>query len=878
MNIYVLPLAEPQATLAVVGGKGASLARLVAAGLPVPGGFHVTTEAYRRFVAENDLQPVILAALQAADPSQPETLEPASRTIREAFSCAPIPGDITEAVACAYRELCDSAVAVRSSATAEDLPDASFAGQQDTYLNVTGIEAVLDAVRRCWASLWTARAIAYRMRQGIDPNTVSLAVVVQIMVPADASGILFTANPMTGQRNQAVINAAWGLGEAIVGGLVTPDILIVDKTTSAIVERQIAYKEVMTVRVDGATAEQPVPENLRDLPILDNVHAADLVRLGTRIEDLYGQPMDIEWTLRNGELAIVQARPITALPDAVPSSPTKWKLPKGAYIAVRNNIVELMADPLTPLFSTLGRAAINASLQRVMATVMGLPNLMPDEIIIAVNEYAYNNGSLTARQLGRVLWYSPRILKTMFTGAVERWTETGRPKYLATAEHWQAQPWREYSTVQLMSVTRELTEAAIDAFGALVAGVIPAAWISEGLFTAVYKIFIKRRGDPSAPTYLLGFDSIPILAEKSLYDLAGWSRTRTDLAAYLARTSAAQLAAYLDNGQPPAEVASEDWLEWRSRFRTHLDHYGHTVYSLDFSNPVPADDPAPLLATLKLFLSGHGTNPYDRQQTAATRREQATNVLLKRLKGLRLRLFRKFLTLAQRYAPLREDGLADLGLIYPLLRQMLLEVGCRFVSVGVIDQPDDIFWLTQDEVEQSAVHIDRGEATSSLAALVPHRRGIWRAAARITPPSKLPQMKIAGVDLKAMRSRRARRKGNTFKGVAASPGQVTATARVLHGPADFSAMRPGDVLVAPITTPAWTPLFAMASAVVTDVGGPLSHGSIVAREYGIPAVLGTQVATERIRSGQQIRVDGDRGVVTLLDTPPIMTPRNWTVK
>ena len=222
MSEYTLTLSDPQATLAIAGGKGASLARLIAAGLPVPDGFHVTTDAYQQFVDENDLQHHILAALEPADPAQPATLEVASQAIRELFSQARIPAAIAGAVVQAY---------AGSSATAEDLPDASFAGQQATYLNVKGAGAVLAAVKRCWASLWTARAIGYRARQGIDQGAVRLAAVVQLLVPAEAAGILFTANPITGARDQAMISAAWGLGEAVVGGLVTPDAITVDKAT-----------------------------------------------------------------------------------------------------------------------------------------------------------------------------------------------------------------------------------------------------------------------------------------------------------------------------------------------------------------------------------------------------------------------------------------------------------------------------------------------------------------------------------------------------------------------------------------------------------------------------------------------------------------------
>jgi pyruvate,water dikinase len=456
------------------------------------------------------------------------------------------------------------------------------------------------------------------------------------------------------------------------------------------------------------------------------------------------------------------------------------------------------------------------------------------------------------------------IMKRMFTGAVERWTDVGRPRYVATVERWQAEHWHELSATDILGAVRELAEAAIDAYGALVGGVIPAAWISEGLFTLVYKTLIKRRGDLTAPTYLMGFDSLPIRSEKSLYDLAEWARARADLAIYLSDTPAPRLAAQLGDDQPPSGVNVDDWREWQSRFQAHLRRYGHTIYNLDFANPVPADDPEPSLETFKLFLSGQGVNPHSRQQAAAERREQATQAVLKRLKRLRLKLFTKFLATAQRYAPLREDGLADVGLSYPLLRRMLREVGRRFVEGGMIEQPDDIFWLNQDEVECAAASLDRGEALGCLVATVPQRKATWRAARRAVPPIMLPQVKFLGLDIGELKAKRkGGRDRDTLKGVAASPGRVTAPARVVNGPEDFSQMQTGDVLVAALTTPAWTPLFARAAAIVTDVGGPLSHGSIVAREYGIPAVLGTGAATKRIRSGQMITVDGSAGVVTL---------------
>ena len=279
---------------------------------------------------------------------------------------------------------------------------------------------------------------------------------------------------------------------------------------------------------------------------------------------------------------------------------------------------------------------------------------------------------------------------------------------------------------------------------------------------------------------------------------------------------------------------------------------------------MPADDPVPLLETLQLFASGQGTNPHARQQGAAAKRDQAQIAITRRLKGLRLKGFSRLVSMAQRFAPLREDGLADIGLGYPLLREILGELGSRLAAGGLIDRPDSIFWLTKDEIAQAAARLDAGGGLAPVDPLIRQRKAAWRAARRVIPPMMLPQMKIFGFDLMELKSGRARKqKGNLIKGDAASPGKVTAPACIVHGPEDFSKMKAGDVLVAPITTPAWTPLFARAAAVVTDVGGPLSHGSIVAREYGIPAVLGTDVATQRIQDGQKIVVDGTNGTVLL---------------
>jgi phosphohistidine swiveling domain-containing protein len=862
--------------IALAGGKGANLGELSSAGLPVPPGFVVTTQAYDAFVQTGALKDQIVSLASQAD--DPAAFEEAAERIHTLFTGATVAEAMANEIRAAYAKMSEEgerAVAVRSSATAEDLAEASFAGQQETYLNVRGEDALLEAIKECWASLWTARAMAYRARQGIDPDTVSLAVVVQEMVEAEAAGMLFTADPVSGRRDRAVINAAWGLGEAVVGGQVTPDTLVVEKESSGrVISRETADKEVMTVYTkEGGTEERPVPPKRRRAPVLDEEAAEELVGYGARIEDHYGAPQDIEWALAaGGELFILQARPITALPEAEADPPTDWSVPDSKALYVRASIVEQMPDPLSPLFADLIEGAVVRSLRKLMDELLGEDVLREGDLTFpTINGYAYYYYTLAA--MWRVSAKSPAAFHVLMGSGErsvrERWREYSRPRYQRTVEGWEAKPPEDLSATNLLAGVRELLDAGAEYYTS-VQTIIPLAATSEALFTAFYDRLVRREGDPPAQTFLIGFDSTPIRAEKSLYDLAVWCGEHPGLAATLKDTPSDQATELLRTEEPPAGVEEGLWQEWRSRFQAHLDRFGHTVYNLDFMTPVPADDPTPLLDTLKFYLRGEGRNPHERQRRTAERREEAVRVVLERLDAPRRKLFGRLLRWAQDVAPMREDALADVGLGWPLMRRMLLELGRRLVEAGAVKRPADVFWMRRQELEDMAASLDAsldaGETQlTSLADAVEERKMLWRGRRRVTPPQLLPKGTWVELFRGWMPAGSEEQSGDTIKGTGASGGQVTAPARVLSGPEDFGQMRPGEVLVAGITTPAWTSLFAMASAVVTDVGGPLSHSSIVAREYGIPAVLGTAVATRRIKSGQNVRVDGDAGTITLLD-------------
>jgi pyruvate,water dikinase len=863
ISSYILSLESADATLALVGGKGESLGRLARAGFLVPGGFHVTTVAYREFIAANHIEREIEAAAAAASPNEPASLDCASASIQSLILRGTIPCEITAAIRSHYAEMgADVPVAVRSSATAEDLPGMSFAGQQETYLNVRGTDAVVAAVQRCWASLWTSRAIGYRAKQRISSEGVAIAVVVQKLIMADVAGILFTANPVTGARDEMVINAAWGLGEAVVSGLVTPDTFVVNRKTGVAFSQDIAVKEIMTVRSETGTREHPVPEGQRRAATLGPNELGELIRAGESIEKLFGTPSDIEWAFGGSRLFVLQARPITALPE--PRTVLDWTLPRARGRYARSSVIELMPEPLTPLFISLGLPGFNEAMRGLFERTMGLGGSLPATYqLVTINDFAYYDFGANGRELLRILARVPRAIPKiyrMILRAHERWNDEARPAYAELTARWTARDLREVPTVELLDGAKDICRLAGNYYVTIQSGILPVAYGTEALFTKLYDRLAKRRGDPAAPVFLLGIDNMPMQSEKSLFDLAVWARGQDGLRGYLENTPSAEISTAFESGKSPVTEA-DVWHEFHRRLSEHLDRFGNSIYDLDFAKCLPVEDPVPTIETLRYFLSGQARNPHERQVAAAAAREAASAALLARLGFLRRPVLDWLLGIAQRFSPERENALADVGLGWLVLRRMLREAGRRCVDAGCIGAIDDVFWLEYGEIALA-------EPGMNYSALVAERRAKWERERKATPPVMLPLEKgarLMGIDMSgSLPARTGQTEGASIRGVGSSPGQVTGVARVIHGTDEFSLMKPGDILIAKVTTPAWTPLFALAAGIVTDVGGPLSHSSIVAREYQIPAVLGTGVATERIRNGQRVVVDGDAGVVELL--------------
>jgi pyruvate,water dikinase len=849
------------------GGKGANLGELLTTGLDVPPGFCVTTAAYRRTVVETGLAGAIENALRDVRADDPGSAEAASACITRLFEDLPLPDDLAEEILAAYRALGAPPVAVRSSATTEDLPGASFAGQQATLLNVRGKDELLGAVRRCWASLWSARAIAYRERQGFRHDRAAIAVVVQQLVSAEVSGVLFTANPVSGARDEIVINAALGLGEAIVGGLTTPDSFTLGRATLAVRERQTGRQEVETVLAERGTTERPLEPERAVRSMLNDTQLARLAEIGLSIEHHFGSPQDIEWAYADGRFWVLQARPITNLPPRSLSE-VCWEPPFPNSAWWRRQVVENMPEPLSPLFDELYlREGLELSIDAMMAffsmTYFRVEDFVDRPLFTTVNGYAYTRANYKPFRWGAIpmfLRVTVDEFRVMFRDeGLAYWREQALPAYLTKVERWKAANPASASDERLLAGVRELALADARYWFACVL-MLARAKITDALLGRFLKMVARGRGLTSG-MFLRGFSSPTVDAGAELEGLAERIQASNELRTVVTATPAADL--------PEALRSTPVGQDSLTAFSRYLDQYGHQVYNLDFVVPTQADDPLPVLLSLKAMVQQQrpGYDPRSRQQAIVAERDALVEETTRSLDPLRRRLFRLLLGWAQRLGPHREQALFYMGAGWPTLRRLVLELGRRLVESGSLFAAEDVFFLETSEIRTAISARDSGQAKPKLANLAHERRELREARKRLHPPPVVPpayKVRFGPFDMSAFETqRRNEPEGTTLRGFAVSPGQVSAPASVIRSPADFSRIEPGTILVCPTTTPAWTPLFSQARGLVTDIGGVLAHGSIVAREFGIPAVLGTGEASKRIRHGQRITVDGDRGLVLL---------------
>ncbi len=878
---FVLPLADATLTLATGGGKAVNLGAMLRAGLPVPDGAVVTTEAYRSFVAANGLAGAIDAAwVHAADPT---AVEAASAQLRIAFEAGVVPPAIADALRAAWAQLGPQAVAVRSSATAEDLPDASFAGQQDTYLNVRGADAVADAVRRCWGSLWTARAMAYRARQGIRPEDVALAVVVQRMAPATAAGVMFTVHPVTGRADRAVINATWGLGEALVSGRVNPDTLVVEKASGAVLRVELGDKAVMTAETATGTAEAEVSAERRAQRALTDAQAAALARHGVALEALFGGPQDVEWAVVEGGVVLLQSRAITTMAPAIPGDDAWPPIDRGQPwpfdVWTQQDMGERWPEPVTPLTwsisEPMNQAIMDGMLDGLQAPYAGKVRWSLRAFgRVWMNEgallHAYCQGmgmplammrsGLThpaAKPVGPEGWQLGPALRHMgfFWKAMSGWEknvdrfEAAFPQIDAWVDTFMA---RDLTATPEAALLPELLDTWFPRLLTYVAMHTNATSLSMSSYDELEGVVVKAGGDSATAQELMGGISGVIAAEMvpSLAAMAALLRVAGLVELVTGQPPAAALAALR------ADPRAAPFLQELAAFLQRHGHRAATEGELRF--PRWSEAPELVIEQLLPYLRGSATPT---SQGAADRREATSLAFRGKLGWFNRMAFDRALPRAQRFTRMRDNGQGYVVKLLMPIRVLLAELGRRLVAAGALRTEDDVWFLVREDLASAtaANPSDAAAARAALQARADARRAAHTFWLSQTPPDALD------THLEPVPPPAPAENGdpNTLVGVPASRGTVTGTARVIATPQDAARLQPGDILVTRATDPGWTPVFSVIGGAVLEIGGLLSHGAIVAREYGLPAVVNVPQCTRRIHDGQRITVNGTTGRVTI---------------
>ncbi len=876
--------------LPLAGGKAANLGELVRAGLPVPPCFCITTVAYA-LAAEQAGLGSILAQAPSSVCGEELPLTALAKSASACFLSAPLPPTIAQEIVTAYQALGDGepvAVAVRSSATTEDLPGASFAGQQETFLNIIGADAVLAAVRTCWASLWTDRAVRYRDHLGIDQRSVRLAVVVQRMVEAAVAGVLFTANPLTGKRRQAVIEANPGLGEAVVSGATNPDHFVVNTSTGEIVERRPGEKRVVIHGVTGGGTQRIDSAERSGEVCLSDVQIRTLAELGARVEAHYGTPQDIEWALDDaGHFWLTQARPITTLfplPDTAPHSDAVLRV----YFSV--NVLQGVYRPFTPMGLSAARLFGSS-----IATLLGFPprNLQqgPGMMAVAASRIFFDVTPALRHSLGRALIISVGarfaearsavLFEQVVTDPRLSLVSKSRRPLIRLAFHLLVKSrFLLYLTQALLHPSAaqargDRIEAQLRALGEVSANASAAEYL------AAYEQLLSKDAVPLllgiAPALPVGLGSYG-LASRLLKDLATADElqkvlrglpnnptTEMDLALWALASQVRDdpAAAKSVREMPPGQLA-QDYREGKlpPTLQEGLAHflgtYGHRgVAEIDLGLPRWSENPTHLLGALANYLQladpalapdvqfQHSVQEAEAMVAELTRRATQKSRWL----GIRVKFCLKR---TRALAGWRERPKYDIILVLARARKLLWFVGEALARAGQVEAAEDIFFLTLPEARVALAGAD-------MRMTIRERRAEYEHELK---RHHIPRVLLSDGTEPTAETRSTSTADTLLQGTPASAGSVTAQARVILDPTG-ARLEPGEILVAPSTDPGWTPLFLTASGMVMEMGGAMSHGAVVAREYGIPAVVGVPGATERIATGQRITVNGSEGTVIL---------------
>ena len=898
--MLTLPLDSPLVSFENSGGKGSNLGRLARLNLFVPTGFILTTAAYRLFVQSNGLQAMIAASLAGLEQGNMEALEAASQKIRSAFSRGDVPEEIDQALLQSYHHLGGPpfpAVAVRSSATTEDLPDLSFAGQQETYLNVIGENQLRKAVVNCWSSLWTARAIGYRQRNAILEMQPALAVVVQVMVPSETSGVLFTANPLTGALSECLIDATFGLGEALVSGQVEPDHFVVDSVSGEIKETTLGKKEISISGLSGGGVEA-VRQESPTRQSLTRGQLLHLVGVGEMIQKEYGAPQDIEFAYVGNELHILQARPITSLfpVPRISFDPLLAWFSFGAFQGIMGPLTPLGQESIQRVVLGVGKKLLGLDLtfeaqqtvevagerlwirvsdllrnplgKRILSGFLGIGEPGTAQTLRQLSQdprLGGSRGRIRVRTVFRLLRFlssmlhdMPRVMlrpeeaRDRFDARIEVYLQTvhippGADRFERLAKF-----------VSFMKGQGGLAEA----LPVVLPRFAPFMATSLASLNLIGRLISISQKEPEKSGSMMDALDVTRGLPRNVtteMDLGLWNTARiiqqdpSGLEAFTHLPAAELASRYMDGTfSAPSQIAIHNFLSL----------YGvRGVGEIDLGQPRWQEDPTPVIATLQSYLQIPPEAAPDRLFEANAR---SAEVSIERMadavrSGRAGWIKEKILRAAARRVRLllgtRESPKFYAVRAMSIVRKTLLGIGEEYAAAGTIQQREDLFFLHVDELEALA----RAEPRDFPALIAMRREAYERESRRRLIPRILlsdGRAYYEGVDAPS-------KSGETIIGSPVSAGVVEGIVRVVRDPRT-AGLKPGEILVCQGTDPAWTPLFMVAGGLIMEVGGMMTHGSVIAREYGIPAVVGVHQATSRFSNGQRLRLDGTSGKITLL--------------
>jgi pyruvate,water dikinase len=891
--------------LARVGGKAAHLGEMFGAGLPVPTGFVVTTDACKRFLQSDPRVEDWLKNLETCETRGPAALRAAAQEFREKAGALPVPGDVAEAIAAALAETPAGAWAVRSSATLEDLPEASFAGQHDSFLNVQGADAVVAAVKRCWLSLFSERAILYRARKGVALGQAQMAVIVQELVCADAAGVMFTRNPAGGDAETMLIEAAFGLGEAVVQGKVTPDRIVVSRSGLKVVRRETGVKRMQIVASGDGVREESLAGEKANATALDDERGARLAEMGLKAERLFEAPQDIEWARRDGELFLVQSRPITgkgsAMPGGTPGVPAgenacatcagnrTWE---DRQVWSNFNTGEIAPDVVTPITWSMIQSllrenqAFGSTFRLLGADIRRAPLLG----LVGGRLYFNANTAMAAlKPFSFLLEGATTLFEAVGGGEAEAYRRTRAippedlpdlgfcwPKYILS--------WPRV-IIDLITHSPGRGEAWLARFKAQTDGLVRMD-VEASSTPELIRWCVRVVGEPFEGVDLLYLGTVaaavPVL-QKAFRDWLGDPGMALTWRLFSALgglpTAEAGLAlwrlAVLAHADPGTEAAVASGNEWpqvcaRLRLTEHgrkyltawdafmAEHGHHCRGELELSNARWSETPDYVLGVVRGYLRSIGqSDPLENQRQLAGERERLTEQCRRRLRNpVKRWIFSWSLRRAQRAGVFREELKNEGVRRIAFARRLLLALGRRLHEKGILACREDIFFLELAEIEPVAT----GSASFNWRERIKTRRCEDEQNLKFSPPPLV----VGKFDPSTAAGATASADAKVLEGIPVSPGVATGRARVILRADNDEQVLPGEILVAPFTDPAWSPYFITAAGLVVEQGGVLSHGSIVAREYGLPAVTNVTSATRVIRTGDVVQVDGNCGRVTTL--------------